>query len=71
MTPKSILMSKTFIVNLLTITTVVAASYGITPDQEIAEKTAAALILLNPIINIILRYFTTKPVVIFPETPEA
>ena len=65
---KSILVSKTMWVNVLTIATVVAAQYGITPDPELAEKVATVMILANPIINLVLRYFTTKPVAILPES---
>ncbi len=65
---KSILASKTIWVNVLTIATVVAAQYGITPDPELADKVATFMILANPIINLVLRYFTKKEVVILPAT---
>jgi hypothetical protein len=63
---KNILLSKTFWFNILTIATVVAAAQGYTPDQGLADKVASLMIVANPIVNIVLRYFTHKAVTILP-----
>jgi hypothetical protein len=61
---KSIFKSKVFWFNLITIITVVAGSFGYTPDQNVVEAAGNLLLLTAPIVNIVLRYFTTKPVTV-------
>ncbi len=60
--PKSIFVSKTFLFNVLTIATAFATYYGYTPNQEMSDKVAQTLLAVSPFVNIVLRYFTTKPV---------
>ena len=64
MNSKNILTSKTFYFNVLTILVVVATAFGYTPNQEIANTASAILVGINPVINLILRYFTSQPVTI-------
>ena len=66
MTSKPFYTSKTFLFNALTIIIAVASFYGFTPDQELTNQVAAYLVLLSPIINLILRYFTKKPITLIP-----
>jgi hypothetical protein len=64
---KSFLASKTFWVNFLTIVVAVAAFYGVNPDQDLFEKVSAGMIFMSPVINLVLRFFTTKPVSVIPD----
>tara|TARA_R110000868_G_scaffold312482_1_gene573409 strand:+ start:1511 stop:1717 length:207 start_codon:yes stop_codon:yes gene_type:complete len=57
---KSIFKSKVIWYNLLTIVTVIASVFGYTPDQQVADLTSGILLTLSPIVNILLRFFTTK-----------
>jgi hypothetical protein len=59
---KSIFASKTFWFNLLTLVVTVAAVFGYTPDETVAQSASAFLIALNPGINLVLRYFTNTSV---------
>jgi hypothetical protein len=54
--------SKTVWFNALTIITVIATMFGYVPDQELAENTSAILLSLTPLINLALRFVTTKPI---------
>jgi hypothetical protein len=54
--------SKTVWVNAITITVAVLATFGITPDQRLTDEIARVLLALSPLINLVLRFFTTKPV---------
>lgn len=54
--------SKTIIFNTLTIVVVIATMFGYVPDQDLAETTSGILLVLSPIINLVLRYFTTEPI---------
>lgn len=62
MEPKSIFASKTFWFNALTIVTAVAALFGYAPNQELADDAAMFLVSMSPIVNILLRMWTSKPV---------
>lgn len=52
--------SKTFWFNVLTIITVVATFYGYVPNQGLADQASGILIAVSPLINLILRFITTK-----------
>ena len=56
--------SKSIIFNVLAIITVVATFAGYTPNQELAEITSALLLALTPLINIVLRSVTDKPLIV-------
>jgi ABC-type uncharacterized transport system permease subunit len=64
---KSIFKSKTAWFNVLTIVITVATMYGFTPNQELTDKVAALMVVLSPVINLILRFVTKKPVHVVPE----
>ena len=59
---KSIFQSKTFWFNALTIITVVATILGYTPNQQLADTTSSLLLSITPVINIILRFYTSKAI---------
>jgi len=63
---KNFLTSKTFWFNALTIVITVATAYGFTPNQELTDKVASALVLASPIVNLLLRFVTKKPVHVVP-----
>ena len=58
MEKKSPFVSKTIIVNVLMILGTVAAMAG----EELGKGTGISVIMINAV-NIVLRFFTTKPVV--------
>ena len=58
MEKKSPFLSKTIIVNVLMILGTVAAMAG----EELSKGTGISVIMINAV-NIVLRFFTTKPVV--------
>jgi Mg2+/citrate symporter len=62
MDTKSIFKSKTFYFNIITILVTLAAAYGYTPNQNVANQTASALLFASPVVNLILRYITSKSV---------
>lgn len=64
---KNFLASKTFWFNALTIVITVATAYGFTPNQKLTDTVASALVLVSPVVNLILRFFTKKPVHVVPE----
>ncbi len=53
--------SKVVWTNALTILVVLAAFLGVSPDQELAESIAALLLGVSPVLNLLLRPFTGKP----------
>ena len=63
MEKKNILTSKTIWFNALTVLVVVATFFGYTPDQELANQTSAILLGLSPVINLVLRFVTKKPII--------
>ena len=64
---KNFLYSKTIWFNAVTILVVIVTMFGYTPDQQLANQTSTLLVTLSPIINLVLRYFTTKSIAILPE----
>lgn len=60
---KSIYQSKTVWVNSITILVAVAAYFGVNPDVELLDKTASFLVLISPLVNLILRFYTDKKIV--------
>ncbi len=59
---KSIFKSRVFWFNGLTILVLVLNQFGYTPDPAVSERASNVLTLVVPAINIILRFFTKKPV---------
>lgn len=59
---KSWYQSKTIWFNVLTIVIAVSSYFGFTPDQAVTSQVSVFLIAAAPIVNIALRFFTTKPV---------
>ena len=59
---KFFLKSKTILFNGLTVLVVLATHFGFTPNQELAEEVTKVLIALVPIVNIVLRFITSKSV---------
>lgn len=59
---KSIFTSKVFYFNLLTIVSTIAAMFGYVADERVVDTTASVLLLITPAVNIILRFFTDRPV---------
>lgn len=57
---KSVLASKKFWFNLLTVALTVATFAGFTPNQQLAEQTTGILIALNPLVNLFLVMFFSK-----------
>ena len=53
-------MSRTILSNLLTILITVLALAGVTPNQELMRQLMALVLLLNPIINTLLRFDTDE-----------
>jgi hypothetical protein len=54
--------SKTIWFNAITVIVVFATFFGYSPDQQLAETTSAILVGLAPLVNIILRLVTDKPI---------
>jgi hypothetical protein len=54
--------SKTIWFNALTIVTTIAAYFGWNPDQQITMNVAGFLVAASPIINLVLRLMTRKPI---------
>lgn len=61
---KSIIKSKVFWFNLLTIIVTAATFFGYAPDPEVAQNVTGNLLVASPIVNLILRFFTNKSVTI-------
>lgn len=59
---KSIFESKVFWANALTVLIVLAGAFGITPNQVLMHNLGALLLTISPVINIVLRFFTSQPV---------
>lgn len=57
---KSIIESKKFWFNFLTIVTVIAGYYGYTPDQTLIKQVGDILVMTSPLVNLILTMFFTK-----------
>ena len=52
--------SKTFWFNALTIITVIATQVGYFQDADLTKSIGEALILFSPLVNLVLRFFTEK-----------
>jgi hypothetical protein len=50
--------SKTLWTNIVTGLVVIAAVFGVTPDEELAEQLTGILIIINPFVNMLLRATT-------------
>lgn len=61
---KSWYKSKTVWFNILTVLVVVASFFGFTPNQELSEEVSGYLLVLSPLINLLLRFITTKGIVL-------
>jgi hypothetical protein len=61
-TSKPWYQSKTILFNALTIVIAVAAYFGFTPDQAVTLQVSTFLVALSPVVNLVLRFFTTQPV---------
>lgn len=61
---KSFLASKTVWFNTLSILVVVATFFGYVPNQELMAKVSAGLLMIAPLINLVLRFYTSKGVYI-------
>ena len=61
---KSIFKSKVFWFNGLTIIVTVAGFFGYAPNPELAQGVSEKLLIIAPVVNIVLRAFTKKPVTI-------
>lgn len=59
---KSWYQSKTIWFNLVTVIVTFATLYGYTPDIELSQKITAFLLVLAPVVNVVLRLFTTKAI---------
>lgn len=68
MTPKPWYRSKTIWFNALTILIAVATVFGFTINQELFEQATNVLIILSPIVNLLLRFKTKKPVTLAEPT---
>lgn len=64
---KNIFASKTIWWNLITVIVCVATFYGYTPDQALAQNVSGVMLVISPVINLILRYFTEKGIAILPK----
>lgn len=53
--------SKTFWFNAVTILTAVVAYYGWAPNEAMAGQIKDALFAFSPVVNLILRFVTKKP----------
>jgi hypothetical protein len=63
---KSWIKSKTIWANVLAIVIVIALQFGIQPDQPTMEKTGEVMAIVMPLVNILLRFVTKKPIVNSP-----
>jgi hypothetical protein len=54
--------SKTVWFNGLTIVVAVASFFGWTPDPHLTEIAARTLVAVSPAVNLVLRFFTRRPV---------
>ena len=59
---KTIFKSKVFYFNILTVLMAVATYFGYIPEQKLAEQTSEFLFAVAQIVNIILRFYTSRPV---------
>lgn len=53
--------SKVVWVNALTVIVACAAFFGVAPDQRLTDEIAGGLIAISPVINLLLRFVTDKP----------
>ena len=60
---KSPLFSKTIWWNGLTIIIATATYFGYTPDQDLSVQVTTTLLAVSPLINLLLRFVTKKPIV--------
>jgi hypothetical protein len=68
MTPKPWYRSKTIWFNALTIVVAGATMFGYAPDEDLLETVTGTLIALSPVVNLVLRFVTKRPVEIAPST---
>jgi energy-converting hydrogenase Eha subunit C len=61
---KPLLKSKVVWVNFITVVVSVAAFFDVNVDPTLAEETATFLLLVSPLINIVLRFFTKEKLTI-------
>lgn len=61
--PKHWYRSKTVWFNALTVLTTIAAMHGWTPNDALMSDVNAILLVLSPLANIALRFFTRRPIV--------
>lgn len=59
---KSFFKSKTFWFNVVTIIVTIASVFGYAPNEQLAEETANIMLLINPLVNVVLRFYTKKEV---------
>jgi hypothetical protein len=59
---KWMLHSKTFWANVLGLTIIVSAYFGVTPDYTLIETATEVYVGLLPLLNIVLRKLTKEPV---------
>jgi hypothetical protein len=64
MDAKSIITSKTFWFNALTVLVTVASVFGYSSDPALAQRVIDIMVVITPIINIVLRLVTRQPVTI-------
>ena len=64
---KSWYASKTVWFNGLTALVVVATFFGYTPNQELADQTTNFLLVSSPLVNMLLRFVTTRGVRLWSE----
>lgn len=63
MQTKPFYLSKTLIFNFLTVVIAAATLFGFTPNQELFKQATDILLVLSPIVNVLLRFVTSKKVV--------
>ena len=61
---KTIYKSKTVWFNFLTVVIVLASASGYTPNAELSNTVSGALLAFSPVVNLVLRYFTTQGITV-------
>ena len=62
MKTKSFWKSKVLWFNALTVIITLASFFGFSPNQELADTVAKTLLGLSPLVNLLLRFVTTRPI---------